>query len=56
MKKKNKDVRWNWVILMFIMPIVISIIDLMDLSANGNSEIIKWLNLIGGCKKSCVYR
>lgn len=43
MKENNNDVRWIWVILIAVIPIVISIIDLMDLCLKGNDEISRWL-------------
>ncbi len=45
-KENNKDIRWNWVILIAIIPIVISTIDLMNLCTYENCEISGLLNLI----------
>lgn len=43
MKENNNDVRWGWVILIAVIPIIISTIDLMDLCLKGNDEISRWL-------------
>lgn len=45
-KKNNKDIWWSMVILFGILPVAISIIDIMDLAIYENIGIRNWINLI----------